>query len=89
MHRFINLLVHLNGGKITQVEVQHKARQQGVSKYGLERMFKVIKDLMVVLTVQKSKNKPLSLFDRWLLQRNKTYGHQTLYGIKTLSSPKK
>ena len=89
MHRFINFLVHLNGGKITQVEVQHKARQQGVSKYGLERMFKVIKDLMVVLTVQKSKKKPLSVFDRWLLQRNKPYGHQTLYGIKTLYSSKK
>ena len=89
MHRFINLLVHLNGGKITQVQVQHKARQQGVSKYGLGRTFKVIKDLMVVLTVQKSTKKPLSVFERWLLQRDKPYGHQTLYGIKTLYSPEK
>ncbi len=86
MHRFINLLVHLNGGEITQVHVQHNARQQGVSKYGLGRTFKVIKDLMVVLTVQKSKQKPLSLFDRWLLQRDKPDAHQTLYGIKTLYS---
>ena len=48
--------------------------------------FKVIKDLMVVLTVQKSKQKPLSLFDRWLLQRDKPDAHQTFYGIKTLYS---
>jgi len=73
MHRFINLLVHLNGGKITQVEVQHNARQQDVSKYGLERTFKVIKDVMVLLTVQKSEKKPLSVFERWILRKHISY----------------
>ena len=82
MHRFINLLVHLNGGKIIQVEVQHKARQQGISKYGLGRTFKVVKDLIVLLIVQKSKKKPLSFFGLWVLRKYNTHQNEILYSIK-------
>jgi len=42
MHRFITLLAHLEGAQIKQVPVTHHARHAGVSKYGLERVFKVI-----------------------------------------------
>lgn len=73
MHRFILLLAHLNGARITQVEVHHNARTLGVSKYGLGRTFRVIKDLMVLLTVQKSKKKSLSVFGRWILRKHISY----------------
>ncbi len=73
MHRFILLLAHLNGARITQVEVHHNARTLGVSKYGLGRTFNVIKDLMVLLTVQNSKKKSLSAFGRWILRKHISY----------------
>ncbi|MDG1048479.1 MAG: glycosyltransferase family 2 protein, partial [Flavobacteriaceae bacterium] len=47
MHRFITLLAFLEGAQIKQVPVKHHARHAGVSKYGLERVFKVIADMML------------------------------------------
>ncbi len=82
MHRFILLLAHLNGARITQVEVHHNARTLGVSKYGLGRTFRVIKDLMVLLTLQKSKEKSLSIFGRWVLRNYNTAPLKTRYRIK-------
>ena len=49
LHRFIPVLVHLEGGRVVQIDVKHHARQFGVSKYGLNRTFKVISDLMLML----------------------------------------
>ena len=49
MHRYIPLIIHLNGGRILQVPVRHKPRLFGSSKYGLERIFKVIYDLVVLM----------------------------------------
>ena len=82
MHRFINLLAHLNGARIIQVPVHHKPRQMGVSKYGLGRTFKVINDLIVLLTFQKSKKKPLSIFGQWILRRHSTRQNKIPYSIK-------
>ena len=48
-HRFISLMAHLNGAKITEIPVKHHPRQHGVSKYGMNRTFKVINDLLLVL----------------------------------------
>ena len=85
MHRYINLLAHFNGARITQVTVQHNPRQLGVSKYGLDRTFKVIKDLVVLLILQNSKKKSLSFFGRWLLDKHHNYQNKELYRIKTIS----
>ena len=49
MHRFITLLAHLEGAQIKQIPVKHHARHAGVSKYGLERVFKVVADMMLLL----------------------------------------
>lgn len=81
MHRFILLLAHLNGARITQVAVHHNARTLGVSKYGLGRTFNVIKDLMVLLTLQKSKKKSLSIFGQWILRNYNTAPLKTRYRI--------
>ena len=85
MHRVILLLAHLNCARITQVEVHHKPRTLGVSKYGLGRTFKVIKDLMVLLTLQNSKKKSLSVFSRWILRKYNLSQNKTLYSIKNIS----
>lgn len=62
MHRFITLLAHLEGAKIKQVPVKHHARHAGVSKYGLERVFKVVADMMLLLFIRKYLQRPIHLF---------------------------
>ena len=49
LHRFIPVLAHLEGARITQVPVKHHPRTQGKSKYGLNRTFKVVSDLLLML----------------------------------------
>jgi len=62
MHRFINLLAYLEGAQIKQVPVKHHARNAGVSKYGLERVFKVVADMMLLLFIRKYFQRPIHLF---------------------------
>lgn len=62
LHRFIPVLVHLEGGRVAQMDVKHHARQFGVTKYGLGRTFKVISDLLLMLFFKKYMQKPMHLF---------------------------
>jgi glycosyltransferase involved in cell wall biosynthesis len=62
LHRFILVLVALEGGTIAQVDVQHHARVNGKSKYGIDRTFKVVSDLLVMLFLKKYLQKPMHLF---------------------------
>jgi glycosyltransferase involved in cell wall biosynthesis len=62
MHRFITLLAHLEGAQIKQVPVKHHARYAGTSKYGLERVFKVVADMMLLLFIRKYFQRPIHLF---------------------------
>lgn len=62
LHRFIPVLAHLEGAKITQVDVLHHPRKYGASKYGLSRTFKVVSDLLLMLFFKKYMQKPMHLF---------------------------
>lgn len=62
LHRFIPVLVNLEGGRITQVDVKHHARIHGSSKYGMSRTLKVVSDLMFMLFMKKYLQKPMHLF---------------------------
>ena len=62
MHRFITLLAFLEGAQIKQVPVKHHARRAGQSKYGLERVFKVIADMLLLLFIRKYLQRPIHLF---------------------------
>lgn len=62
LHRFIPVLAHLEGARITQMPVKHHARQFGQSKYGLGRTFKVISDLLLMLFLKRYMQKPMHLF---------------------------
>mgnify|MGYP006266218775 CR=1 FL=1 len=62
LHRFIPLLAHLEGARYTQVDVKHHARQFGKSKYGLNRTFKVVSDLLLMLFFKKYLRRPMHLF---------------------------
>lgn len=62
LHRFIPVLASLEGAKITQVDVKHHAREFGKSKYGINRTFKVVSDLLLMVFLKKYMSKPMHLF---------------------------
>ncbi len=62
LHRFITLLAHSNGARISEVKVKHHPRRFGESKYGLGRTTKVVNDLLLILFQQKYLQKPIYLF---------------------------
>jgi len=62
LHRFIPVLAKMQGARITQVDVKHHPRQFGKSKYGINRTFKVMIDLMLVVFLRKYLQKPMRLF---------------------------
>lgn len=62
LHRFIPVLAKLQGARITQVDVKHHARQFGKSKYGINRTFKVMSDLVLMVFFRKYMQKPIHLF---------------------------
>jgi len=62
LHRFIPVLASMNGAKITEVDVKHHPRIHGESKYGLGRTFRVLSDLLLMLFMEKYRQKPMHLF---------------------------
>lgn len=62
LHRFIPVLAKLQGARITQVDVKHHSRIHGESKYGLNRTFKVMSDLLLMIFLQKYFRRPIHLF---------------------------
>ena len=62
LHRFIPVLAAMQGARIHQVAVKHHARQYGKSKYNLNRTFKVISDLILMVFFRKYLQKPMHLF---------------------------
>lgn len=61
-HRFITLIAFINGARVTQMKVKHHPRKFGKSKYGFERTFKVLNDLILLLFQRKYLQKPIYLF---------------------------
>ncbi len=62
MHRFLAVLAEGQGARIAELEVHHRARHAGVSKYGLARTFNVILDLLTVWFMQSFQTKPIYVF---------------------------
>jgi glycosyltransferase involved in cell wall biosynthesis len=62
MHRFIPAYAHLAGARVAEIEVNHRPRSKGESKYGLGRIFKVAMDLMTVKFLMSYATKPAYLF---------------------------
>jgi glycosyltransferase involved in cell wall biosynthesis len=62
MHRFIPIYANWMGATVVEVPVRHNPRRAGKSKYGLERIFKVVLDLMVVKFLDRHFVKPIYIF---------------------------
>ncbi len=64
MHRFIPVYAAYAGARIGEIEVNHRARKTGASKYGLGRTFRVLGDLILVQLLHKYRSRPMHLFGR-------------------------
>ncbi len=62
LHRFIPVLASRGGFRVGELQVEHHARRHGVSKYGWDRVYKGLLDLMTVLFITKYTRRPLHLF---------------------------
>jgi glycosyltransferase involved in cell wall biosynthesis len=62
MHRFIPIYASWMGARVTEIPVQHHPRTHGVSKYGLERVVKVVLDMIVVKFLDRHFVKPIYVF---------------------------
>jgi len=62
MHRFLTVLAEHQGARVAELEVNHRARHAGTSKYGLSRTVKVLLDLLTVWFMRGYQTKPLYFF---------------------------
>ncbi|MBU4423354.1 MAG: glycosyltransferase, partial [Gammaproteobacteria bacterium] len=62
LHRFIPSLAKDVGARITEVPVRHHARTRGVSNYGIDRTFRVILDLILIVFFMRYRQRPLHAF---------------------------
>ena len=62
LHRFIPALGAWAGGRVHEVEVNHRARERGTSKYGIGRTVTVLLDLVVVKFLMSYGSHPIRIF---------------------------
>jgi glycosyltransferase involved in cell wall biosynthesis len=62
MHRFLPIYTRWHGARIAEVTVRHHVRAHGKSKYGLERVLKVLADLITVKFLERFQQKPMYIF---------------------------
>lgn len=65
LHRFLPALAFIEGARITEVKVNHHARQFGRSKYGIDRTFRVLMDLLTVWFMKRFLTRPMHVFGFW------------------------
>ncbi len=81
LHRFIPVLAAIEGARMTEVQVNHRPRLAGTSKYGLGRTVKVMSDLVWVYFLKKYLSKPMHFFGRiafWLVMFGGVLGAVTV-----------
>ena len=62
LHRFLPALAFIEGARISEVKVNHNARQFGQSKYGIDRTFRVLMDLLTVWFMKRLLTRPMYVF---------------------------
>jgi glycosyltransferase involved in cell wall biosynthesis len=62
LHRFLPVLAHHRGFRITEIPVNHRPRQHGSSRFGIERYIRGFLDLLTVSFIGRYRHRPLHLF---------------------------
>ena len=62
LHRFIPVLAHYRGFRVAELPVNHRPREHGRSRYGIERYLRGFFDLLTVTFIGRYRTRPLHLF---------------------------
>jgi glycosyltransferase involved in cell wall biosynthesis len=62
LHRFIPVLAQYRGFRIAELPVNHRPREHGRSRYGVERYVRGFLDLLTVSFIGRYRHRPLHLF---------------------------
>jgi dolichol-phosphate mannosyltransferase len=62
LHRYIPVLAHYRGYRIAELPVNHRQREHGRSRYGMERYLRGFLDLLTVTFMGRYSRRPLHLF---------------------------
>lgn len=62
LHRYIPILLHYEGFRVTEMPVKHHPRRFGHSKYGLERFTRGFLDMLTVVMLTRYSTRPLHAF---------------------------
>ena len=62
MHRYIPVILHNKGFKVSEIVVNHRKREFGDSKYGKSRIVHGFFDFLTVLFLSKYFDRPLHFF---------------------------
>jgi dolichol-phosphate mannosyltransferase len=62
LHRFIPVLAHYRGYRVAELPVNHRPREHGRSRYGVERYVRGFLDLLTVTFMGRYRHRPLHLF---------------------------
>ena len=62
LHRFIPVLAHERGYRVGELPVNHRPREHGRSRYGIERYLRGFLDLLTVTFIGRYRQRPLHLF---------------------------
>ena len=65
LHRFLPALAFIEGARISEVKVGHHPRRFGSSKYGIDRTFRVLMDLLTVWFMKRFLTRPMHVFGFW------------------------
>ena len=61
-HRFVPALAHWKGFRVAEIDVNHRARRYGRSKFGARRFLAGLFDLFTIVFLTRFRAKPLHLF---------------------------
>ena len=64
LHRFIPVLAHWNGFRVTEIRTVHHPRLHGTTKFGASRFLNGFLDLLAVMFMTTQSTRPLHLFGR-------------------------
>ena len=62
LHRYIPVLAHYRGYRVAELAVNHRPREHGRSRYGMERYVRGFLDLLTVTFMGRYSHRPLHLF---------------------------
>ena len=64
LHRYVPVLAHRDGFRITEIPIHHRERKHGRSKYGIERYMRGLLDSLTTTFLLRYSDRPMYFFGR-------------------------